>query len=30
MDYDEFENTMEYQDAQRAVILEDDGERNEY
>lgn len=30
MDHDEFENTMEYQDAEREVILEDDGERNEY
>ncbi|AXC36130.1 hypothetical protein SEA_MUSETTA_22 [Microbacterium phage Musetta] len=30
MDYDEFENVMEYEDAKREVILEDDGERNEY
>lgn len=30
MDHDEFENVMEYQDAERAVILEDDGERNEF
>lgn len=27
---DGFENTMEYFDAQREVLLEDDGERNEY
>lgn len=30
MDEDGFENVMEYQDAERAVILEDDGERNEF
>lgn len=32
MDHEEdgFENVLEYDDAERRVILEDDGQRNEY